>query len=213
MERIELQAASRTIHGKQVKQLRADGWIPAVVFGPDRPSETIKIEQRALFKCLQQAGSTALIYLFVDNGPQPILALARDIQRDVLSGDLLHVDFYEVRLTEKVKTMPRIEIVGESPLAHSGAAVMVQAMNEVEVECLPTDLIHSIHVDVSGMDSLDKNILIRDLPVSVGVTILADPDDVVVSLVPVRMEKEEEAAAEEEGVMAFGAEPEPEEEE
>jgi len=201
MERIKLQSASRELKGKQVKQLRAEGWIPAVVFGPDTPSKPIKIQQRDLHKALQQAGSTALINLYVDKGARPNVVLAREIQRAPLTGALLHVDFYQVRLTEKVKTTPRIEIVGESPLVESGGAVMVQAMTEVEVECLPTDLISSIPVDITGLERFEDSIFVSDLPVSPGVTILADPEEVVVSVVPVRMEIEapvEEEAVEEE---------------
>jgi large subunit ribosomal protein L25 len=108
----------------------------------------------------------------------------------------LHVDFYQVRLTEKVKTTPRLEFVGESPLIGSGRAVLIYGMNEVEVECLPTDLISSISVDLSSLESMDDNILVRDLNVPDSVTILADPDEVVVSVVTSRMAVAEEAEVE-----------------
>jgi large subunit ribosomal protein L25 len=186
MERVELRTNSRTLQGKKVKQLRAEGWIPAVVFGPDMASRSIQIEQRDLYSVLRTAGSTALINLFVDNEPEPNVVLAREIQRNALTGRLLHVDFYEVRLTEKVKTMPRLEIVGEAPLVKLGTAVMIHGMTEIEVECLPTDLISSIPVDVSGLETLEDSIVVGDLAVPPAVTILADPGDTVVSLVPAR---------------------------
>jgi large subunit ribosomal protein L25 len=88
--------------------------------------------------------------------------------------------------------MPRIEIVGEAPIVKSGQAVLIHAMNEVEVECLPTDLINSIPVDISGLEKMDDNVLVGDLPVPDSVTIMADPGDVVVSVVPVRIALEEE---------------------
>ncbi len=199
MKRIELPTQTRTTRGRKVKRLRAQNWVPAVVYGPDMPAKSIQIQERTLFKALQEAGSTALINLFVDDGPQPHVVLARQIQRDVLTGRLQHVDFYQVRLTEKVKTTPRLEFVGESQLVISGKGVLIHGMNEVEVECLPTDLISSIPVDVSVLEKMDDNILVRDLPVPSGVTILADPADVVVSAVPTRVAVEEEAevAAEE----------------
>ena len=199
MERVELRATSRTVLGKKVKQLRAAGWIPAVMFGPDTPSNSIQVEQRDLVKVLREAGSTALIDLYVDDQTNPKAVLAREVQRNPVTGHLLHVDFYQVRLTEKVKTTPRLEFVGESPLAETGTAVLIYGMNEVEVECLPTDLISSITVDLSGLESMDDNIMVSDLSVPASVTILADPDDVVVSIVPSRMEiVEEEVEVEEE---------------
>ncbi len=204
MERVELRATSRTIQGKKVRQLRAAGWIPAVMFGPDTPSNSIQVEERDLLKVLREAGSTALIDLYVDDQAKPKVVLAREVQRNPVTGHLLHLDFYQVRLTEKVKTTPRLEFVGESPLIRSGRAVLIHSMNEVEVECLPTDLISSISVDLSGLETMDDNILIKDLSVPPSVTILADPDDVVVSVVTSRMALVEEAEieAEVEGVEA-----------
>jgi len=186
MERIELKAQSRTVTGKKVKRLREQHWIPAVVYGPDTPSKGIQIEERTLSKALQQAGATTLIDLEIDDTGKPSVVLARDIQRDILTSHFLHVDFYQVRLTEKVRTSPPLEIVGESPLVKAGAAVLVQILNQVEVECLPTDLINSIPVDISVLEHLDDSISIRDLSVPPGITIMADPDDTVASVVPPR---------------------------
>jgi large subunit ribosomal protein L25 len=192
MEQIELRAQSRTIHGKQVKRLRADGWIPAVLFGAQIESRSIQVEEPTLSKALQQAGSTTLVSLLLDDetGPRPVLA--REIQRDILSGRLRHVDFYQVQLDHKIKTTPALEIVGESPLVRAGGAVLVQILTHVEVECLPSDLIHSIPVDVSVLKRLDDSIAVGDLPVPNGVTILTHADDTVVSVVPPRAAIEEE---------------------
>ena len=193
MERIELRTQARTTRGKQVKRLRAQGWIPAVVYGADMSTRSVQVHERSLFKTLKQAGSTTLIDLFVEDESEPHVVLAREIQRDSITGQLVHVDFYQVRLTERVKTMPRLEFVGESPLVKSGKAVMIYGMTEIEVECLPTDLINSIPVDVSVLEGMDDNILVGDLAVPSGVTITADPGEVVASVVPVRVAVEEEA--------------------
>jgi large subunit ribosomal protein L25 len=193
MERIELRTEARTIHGKRVRGLRAENLIPAVVYGPDMDTQSIQIDERGLFRVLKAAGSTALIYLFVDDASEPRVVLAREIQRDSITGRTMHVDFYEVRLTEMVRTMPRLDFVGESPAAKSGIGVLIHGMTSVEVECLPTELISSIEVDVSVLETLDDNILVSDLPVPDSVTIMADPGDVVASVVPIRVSVEEEA--------------------
>ena len=87
-----------------------------MVYGPDTPPKPIQIQWRSLFRTLQQAGSTSLINLLVEGELDPYLVLPREIQLDALSGRLQHVDFYQVRLTEKVRTTPRLVFVGESPL-------------------------------------------------------------------------------------------------
>lgn len=206
MGRIELKTQTRTTRGKKVKQLRANKVIPAVVYSADLPTRAIQVQERLLYRTLQSAGSTALIDLFVDGEPEPYIVLAREIQRDVLTGNLLHVDFYQVRLTEKVKTMPRLEFVGESPLDGSSHAVIIFNMNEIEVECLPTDLISSIPVDLTALQNVNDGILVSDLPVPSGVTVLADPDDVVVSVVPTRMALAEEEEEEVERLEVEGVE-------
>jgi large subunit ribosomal protein L25 len=196
MERVEIQAQSRTVQGKQVKKLRAQDLVPAVVYGPDTPPKPIQIQWRSLFRILQQSGSTSLINLLVEGEPNPYVVLPREIQLDALTGRLQHVDFYQVRLTEKVRTMPRLVFVGESPLVQLGDAVLIHSMTEVQVECLPTDLINSIEVDVSGLEALGDNVVVGDLPVPPEVTIMADPDDVVVSVVTTRAAISDEAEAE-----------------
>ena len=198
MERVELEAQSRQVLGKQVKQLRAEHWIPSVVYGPDMPAKAVQIDERDLSRALRQAGSTTLINLNIDDGSTPYVVLAREIQRDILPGRVQHVDFYEVRLTEKVKTTPRLEFVGESPALQSGRAVLIHGMTELEVECLPTDLINSITVDVSVLENLGDSITVSELPVPSSVTVLADPDEVVISVVATRMAAEIEAMEEEE---------------
>jgi large subunit ribosomal protein L25 len=146
-----------------------------------------------------------LIDLVVGGKKKPYVVLAREIQQDILSGRVQHVDFYQVRLTEKVKTTPRLEFVGEAPIAKAGLGVVVHAMTEVEVECLPTDLISSIDVDLSVLETLDDSIVVASLPVPSGVTILADPDEVVASAVPLRV-LEEEVEEVEEAELVLGEE-------
>ena len=91
MENVELRTESRFVSGKKVKHLRAEALIPAVVYGPDLAGKSIQVQERPLFKTLQQAGSTALINLFVDDEPKPHVVLAREVQRDRLSSRVLHV--------------------------------------------------------------------------------------------------------------------------
>jgi large subunit ribosomal protein L25 len=186
MERVELPANSRDVLGKKVKQLRAQGLIPAVLYGPDLPPRPIQAEERPFVAVIREAGSTSLIDLTVDGEAEAYVVLARQVQINPITGRLLHADFYQVRLTEKVKISPRLEFVGESPAVKAGSAVLITSMMEVEVECLPTDLIDSIEVNLTGLEELGDSIQVRELQVPTGVSILADEGQTVVSLVAPR---------------------------
>jgi large subunit ribosomal protein L25 len=198
MGNVKLEAKTRQVVGKKVKRLRNDGWIPAVLFGAKQASTPVQVDERELDRALGEAGSTALIDLQLGSEQEPHLVLVRDIQRDVLTSRLQHVDFYQVQLDKMVKTQPALNLVGEGAAVETRGAILVQILSHVEVECLPTDLIDSIDVDVSSLETLDDSITIGDLPVPSGVTILADPGDIVVSVVVPRAAflEEEEAEAE-----------------
>ena len=199
MEHVKLQSSRRTVLGKQVKHLRRQGWIPAVLFGAKQDATPIQVEERELDAVIRQAGATALIDLFIEPERRPHTVLARDIQRDVLTSRLRHVDFYQVQLDRKVRTSPALEIVGEAPATRYGDAILVQILNHIEVECLPGDLIDSIPVDVSSLETVNDSITVADLPVPPGITLLAEPTEVVVQVVLPRaaVEAEAEAAGEE----------------
>jgi large subunit ribosomal protein L25 len=195
MERVALQSFSRTVAGKQVKKLRAEGLVPAVIFGPDSPSKMIQAPERAVDKTLRQAGSM-LINLSVDQEAQPRAVLVREIQRHPITGRLQHVDFYQVRMTDKVRTSIPLHFVGHSPLVEAGDVLLNPQISHLEVECLPNDLQDHIEVDVSGLVSIHDSILIGDLVLPPGITALDKADDVVVSLQHVRVVEEVEEEAE-----------------
>jgi large subunit ribosomal protein L25 len=202
MEREELRARSRTVTGKQVRQLRAQDWVPAVVYGPDQRARSIEAPERVLARVLKQAGDTSLINLYVDDEAAETVVLAREIQRNPLNGRLLHADFYQVRLTQKVKTNPHLRFHGEPAAIKAGTAVLLHSMTQLEIECLPTALIHTIDVDVSGLVNVGDSIFVRDLQVPDGITVLDDPNDPVASLVQIRMAIKEEEVVEEEAPEA-----------
>ncbi len=201
MERVELQSASRTVEGKKVRKLRNEGLIPAVIFGPDTPPKMIQAPERAVDKTLRQAGSM-LINLFVDQEAQPRAVLVREIQRHTLTGRIQHVDFYQVRMTETVKTSIPIHFVGQSPLVAAGDVLLNQQISILDVECLPNDLQDHITVDISGLVNIHDTILIGDLELPSGITALHKPDDVVVSLQHVKVVEEVVEVAEVPGEVA-----------
>jgi large subunit ribosomal protein L25 len=199
MEQIELTAAPRQVIGKQVKALRRSGQVPAILYGRSMEPVALQVDARTLNRVLSRAGQSRLIKLSVE-GQEPQMALAREIHREPITGSLYHVDFMAVSMTERIKVQVQIALVGESPAVQRGEGVLVHALNSVDIECLPGDLIDAIRVDVSVLDKVDAQIAIKDLAVPAGIQILANPDEMVVRVTPVREEKVEEVVPEAEAV-------------
>lgn len=191
MEQIELAAESRSVTGKKVKHLRAQGLMPLVVYGhrvEPMPLQAVEFDvKRTLARTSGQ-----LIALRVAGESEPRMVLARDIQRNTLTGSLLHADLYQVDMTETVRVDVSLSFVDEPHLVAIGEAVLVTMMNSVEIECLPGDIMQSIEVDVSSLAGMDDAIYVRDLRVPEGVKILTDEDEMIARMNYVQEEKEEE---------------------
>lgn len=200
MDKLSLLAEERIILGKKVKKLRRGGKLPGHVFGKGVDGEAVAVETKDFLKTFHQAGETGLIELKI--GQEKIRpVLVRDVQYDPVSGNPIHIDFYQVNLQEKVKVSVPLELIGEQPeTVHLGEAIVLQTLNGVEVEALPTDLVEKIEVDITPLKQIDDAITVGQLSVDRSkITIHADPEEIVVKLAPAvsaEMEKllEEEAA-------------------
>lgn len=196
-----LVAEARDVTGSKVKQLRRDGQVPAVLYGVGDP-QTVKLENRVLKRVLQQAGSNDLIDLQLAGAHHRVLV--RDIQRHVTRGDLLHVDFYEVDMTQTISAEAALVFVGHAPVTDESevAAAISFLKHSVQIECLPDALVSEITVDVSGMDSLSSTITVADIVAPEGVTITDNMEEVVVNVYVERTEEDEEV--DEEDMDEFG---------
>jgi len=215
MDRIELVAASRDILGKKVRFLRRQGLIPANLYGHNVESTALQIEASELKHTLTKAGKSSLIALKVDGTKRPRMVIVRDVQREPVSGELLHVDLYQVKMEEKIKLEVPLLFVGEAPAIKERGGILVQNMNSLEVECLPADMPPNIEVDLSVLEELDQAVHVGDIHAEDGVTILTDPDQAIVQIARSRVEveiAEEIAAAEAEVEEEVEAEVEVEEE-
>jgi large subunit ribosomal protein L25 len=198
MEEIRLDAARREIVGKRVKHLRREGAIPGILYGHHVEPLSLQVQQRALEDALQVAGANRLITLTVEGLEEPRKVLVRDLQRDSISHSMLHVDFYEVIMTEKLTAEIPITFVGVPPVVKSGEGLLFEGLDSLEIECLPGDLPGEIIVDISILEAIDEAILVRDLKVGDAVEVLTDADEVVVKILAPEIEEiEEEVVAEE----------------
>jgi large subunit ribosomal protein L25 len=194
-----LTAEKRAALGKQVKQLRRQGWVPGVIYGPGFSPLALQFEERSLRQVLSKVGGSQLVSVKIKGIKQPEIALIRDVQRDPIRGTFLHVDFYRVQMTERLTAEIPLVTVGESPVVEERTGILLQGISAIEVECLPGDLVDAIEVDLSDLVEIDQGVYVRDLAVPAGIEILADPDEMIVRLVP--LEAEEILEEEEEEVI------------
>lgn len=193
MDRIELRAEPRSVVGKQVRALRRSGTVPANVYGHGG-STAVQMAVKEAERVLSRAGRTQLIDLAMDGGA-PTTVLVKDYQRHPTRGSLLHVDFYRVAMNETLKIDVPVQLIGEAPGVREYDASVFQSMTSVGAESLPADLPEAIEVDLSILTDLESAVHVRDLRVPSGVTITADPDELVVKLMPPTVEEEPEDAA------------------
>lgn len=203
MDRLSLKAEERKIVGKKVKALRKDGQLPGHVFGKGVDGENVLVPASEFIKVFKQAGETVLIDLKI--GAEKVRpVLIREVQYDPMTDSPIHIDFYQVNLAEKVKVPVPIELVGDQPeKVHLGEAIVLQTLNQIEVEALPTDLIEKLEVDISSLKEIDDAITVGLLNYDRSkLTIHAPEEEIVVKLAPAvtaEMEKlleEEKAEAE-----------------
>lgn len=198
MEQIELQVTTREILGKKVRFLRRQGITPVHLFGHNVKSLALQCDTAQLQRVLAQAGKTRLVSLHLDKGKKPRSVMIREIQRDWRTDGLLHVDLYQVKTTEKTKVEVPIVLVGEAPALKLKENMLAQELNSLTVECLPTEIPASIEVDLSPLTEVDQAIRVKDITLGEEVTVLNDPELLVVKISFRRIEKvEEEVVAEE----------------
>ncbi len=193
---MSLSARPRDTTGRHVHALRRAGQVPAVVYGHRQAAVSIQADEKEIDRIWQRAGRTHLVDLSVEG--QPLRrCLIRDFQRNPRNGRPLHADFFAVNLLEKLTAEVPLVLAGESPaVTELKIGQILQTLNTVKVECLPTDLPPQIAVDVSGLGAVDDSITVGDLSLPDGVTLVsAEDSEVVVKVAPLRVREDEAAAA------------------
>ncbi|MEA3307956.1 MAG: 50S ribosomal protein L25 [Chloroflexota bacterium] len=197
MEQLELRAIPRSITGKKVKRLRKIGMTPGILYGSDITSAALKFNTREIEKVIAKAGSSSLIQVQVEGSEQTYMTIVRDVQRDVIKRFVTHVDLQALNMQETVTLPISILLVGEAPGVEELGGVLLQQIYEVEVECLPADLIPAIKVDITELIEIGDAIAIKDLDIPEKIHLFAEPDDIVVQITFVAEEELEEETVEE----------------
>ena len=192
MEKVVLKASKREVTGKQVKALRRDGQLPAVIYGRHVEPIAISLEAHSTGLVFAKLTSSTLVTIDVDG--TEYAALVREKQRNYIKGNLTHIDFLAVDLTEKITTKVHLTFTGVSSAVKDYSAVLVHRMEQLEVECLPTDLPERILVDISTIKEIGNSIRVRDIALPENVAVLEDADEIVIIATLAKEEKEPVAA-------------------
>ena len=172
-----LEAQPRTVTGKKVGQLRRDGFVPMTVYGPSLKPVNLQVAYRPLEVLPAKAGGTHLINVKADGKTYTVLV--REVQRNVITRRMLHVDLFALDLTAKLKTDIPVRYVGESPAVQAKLGVLMTGPATLHVELLPSALIDYIEVDISTLTEVGAAIYVSDIKISDDITILNDPEELV----------------------------------
>jgi len=209
MSSIQLTAKSRQVPTAEKNQERSKGNLPAELYGLSNDNSHLFLNQLEFEKVYARAGESSLIDLGVDQG-EPVKVLVKEVQQDPVTEKIVHVDFYRIDMNKELHTVVPLVFVGESKAVKYLNGILVKSLEEVEVACLPTDLISKIEVDISGLESFNEVIRVSDLRVPETMKILTNQERSVATVVPVKVQVEEapqaEVAAEGEAAEAEGKE-------
>ncbi len=197
---IEIAVDARSASGKKTKHLRAAGIVPGVVFGKKAGSIPVQLGAKEFEALYREAGRTNIIAVSVDGGP-PTSVVIKSVQRDPLSGRTLHVDFFALDLAHQMTAEVPLVFIGEAPGVALTGGFLLTSVDRLRVRALPSEMPHELTVDLSGLIDLEAAIHVRDIGVSLSVTVLNDPDELVAKVNPPRIEVEEEPVLAEEELL------------
>jgi len=197
MEGLTLPASKRDILGKKTRFLRRQSITPAHLFGHGIESLTLQCDTARVRRIIARAGMTRLIAVDIEGDKQPRSVFIREIQRNECTGELLHVDFYQVSKKEKIRVDVPIVLVGEAPAMKEKGRTLTHGVTSLSIECLPDKLPPQIEVDLNQLKEVGEAIYVRDIAFSPDIAVITGPDQMVAKVSEARVEKVEEVVAKE----------------
>ncbi len=190
---MDLTVQKREKFGKKVKALCSEGFVPAELYGHAVENVHLSVAAKDFTKAFKEAGMNTVVTLVFGQEKRP--ALIHDVVRDAVTDEVAHVDFYQIRMDEEIRTRVPLVFQGESPAVKEKGATVNRSMTEIEVEALPKNLPHSFTVDLTMLNDVDKSIYVRDLAVPAGVKVLVAEDTAIATATPPKAEEEVAAPA------------------
>jgi len=173
---------------KSLKSLRKDGQIPAVFYGNKAKPVSLLIDYLTFQKVFTEAGENTVLSLEINNKKEQVLI--KDVQYHPVTDRFIHVDFLAIDVTKKITAMVPLEFIGASKAVKDDGGVLVKSIDELEVECLPTNLPKNIEVNIESLATFDDMIKVSDLSIPAEVKIFLNEDDVITTVTPPRSEEE-----------------------
>ncbi|MAF20416.1 MAG: 50S ribosomal protein L25 [Parcubacteria group bacterium] len=189
---LELSVKLRQELGRQNKQVRKQGFIPAILYGRKVKNIPLLVKEHNFEKVYQVAGESTLIKLKIQGGDKDKerVVLIHDTAIDPVSDHFIHADFYQVKMDEVIKVEVALNFVGISEAVETEGGVLIKSIQQVEIEALPQDLPHEIEVDISSLKTFDDNIYVKDLKIPDKAKLAANPEDLIASVIPPRTKAE-----------------------
>ena len=197
MDNLTLLTTNRSLLGKKTRFLRRQGITPTHLFGHNVSSLALQCDTAKLQRIIAQTGRTRPINLEIEGDKRPRTVFIREIQRDELTRQLIHVDFYQVKKTEKIKVDVPIIFVGEAPAMKEKENILTYGVTSLSVECLPGEVPPQIEVDLSHLEKAEQAIYVRDITLSPDITVITEPDQLMVKVGAARVARIEEVVEEE----------------
>ena len=191
MDTISLDVGPRDVLRKKVKALRRSGIIPLHLYGMDLPSRALQADSATVTKLVRQVGHNIPLYLKVEGSQEQSLVFVGEVQLHPVTNRILHVDFYRVDVTQRIRGEVPITLLGEAPAVRVHHGILMQSLHQLSVECLPMEMPERIEIDISGLDELDQGIRVSDFVPGQGIAILTDPEELIVRVGAPRVVEEE----------------------
>lgn len=190
METLILKAAKREqIGNRRPARLRLTASIPGIVYGSDLLPTSVAVNDREFAHVYRSAGESTLVDLAIDSAPS-VKVLIQDLQRDVMRGEVMHVDFFQVNMNKEIEAEIKLKLVGEAPVVRELGGTLIQTLDELDVRCLPGALVHEIEVDVTGLKTFEDDVHVADLKIPEGMRVMNELEETVVIVEAPRSEEE-----------------------
>lgn len=196
---LSLEASPREELKRKTNLLREKKILPAVIYGKEVKNIPISINYHNFRDVYEKAGESTIVNIKIklENKEKDYPALIREVQKDPLTGSYLHADFFQLPMNEEVEVMVPLEFEGESRAEKELGGILIKNIHELGIKALPTNLIHSIKIDVSHLANFEDEIKIKELSIPEGIKVLAEPEEVVAIIGRPKEEKIEEVSEEE----------------
>ena len=203
---------SKTKEEKNPRALRAEGKIPAELYGPEIKNQSLTLEYNEFEKIYEEAGESSLLTLKTPDG-KDVNILIGEIQKDPVKDRFIHVDLRQVSMTEKIEAEAELVFIGEAPAVKELGGIFAPAKSTLLIKALPIDLVSEIEVDISGLAEFNDKITVADVKVPTNIEVVDEPETMIANVTEPREEEEPAPTSEEEAEAVEGVEVEGEKEE